>query len=253
MSGGKLYVPVLATLLALVALAYYRVTPSIDDIWVLNLDRDVERFQKVINQQALLPQKVNRWKGTYGKDESRYDAEKDGVSHIFSKSGEAELNKRNPNVMNIPGEIGCWLSHKRLLRHLSTLNVSPNFGHLILEDDILIDKDFLRKWDSIKRTIPGDWDFIYLGIKLLTGDRINENVVRWSVPTEHYGGNYGTHAYIVRHGVIHEILEKLEFMNAAIDVQYSQILRNYKAYIVDPPLVLTDEGLVSTIDAQQKR
>jgi len=245
----KWFIPLV--ILLVIAFMYYRVTPSIDDIWVLNLDKDKERFQKVLDQQHLLPQKVNRWKATYGKEEDRGAAEKDGVNNVLSKSGDIELNRRSPKVHNLPGEIGCWLSHKRLLRHLNTLNVSPNFGHLILEDDVLIDKDFARKWDAVKQSIPGDWDFIYLGIIDIIGDRINENVVRWK-HTEAWG-NFGTHAYIVRHRAIPHILDKLKYMNAPIDVQYYNMLEDLKIYIVDPKLVLTDEGFESTIDAQQKR
>jgi Glycosyltransferase family 25 (LPS biosynthesis protein) len=245
----KWFIPLV--ILLVIAFMYYRVTPSIDDIWVLNMDKDKARLQGILDQQHLLPQKINRWTATYGKGESREAAEKDGVSHILSKSGDVELNKSNQNVINIPGEIGCWLSHKRLLRHLNTLNVSPNFGHLILEDDVVIDRDFLRKWDIVKRSIPGDWDVIYLGILNMVGDRINENVVRWK--NDAYKGNFGTHGYIVRHRVLPHILDKLKYMSAAIDVQYYNLLGDLKIYIVDPPLVITNDAHASTIDAQQPR
>ncbi len=236
------------------SITYYMwnyVTPSIDDIWVLNLDKDTERLKILMKQQPLLPQKINRWKATYGKEEDRDRAAKDGVNHILSKSGDIELNKSNKNVINIPGEIGCWLSHKRLLRHLNTLDVSPNFGHLILEDDVLIDKDFLQKWDKIKLSIPGDWDFIYLGISNIVGDRMNEHVVKWKNSAD--WGNYGTYAYIIRHRAIPHILDKLNFMSAAIDAQYYNMLGGLNIYIIDPPLILADEEIESTIDSQQRR
>jgi GR25 family glycosyltransferase involved in LPS biosynthesis len=251
----KWFIPAIVPFIVISALAYYlynNTTPSIDDIWVLNLDKDKERLQKVLDQQPLLPQRMNRWKATYGKEESREAAGLDGVNHILSESGDAELNMREPNVLHVPGEIGCWLSHKRLLRHLNTLDVSPNFGHLILEDDVLIDKDFLRKWDTVKRSIPGDWDFIYLGVQGdLVGSRINQHIVRWSNVGKL--GNYGTYAYIVRHRALPHILEKIKYMHAAIDVQYFSMLGGLNIYIVDPPLVLADDDVVSTIDAQQLR
>jgi GR25 family glycosyltransferase involved in LPS biosynthesis len=246
----KWFIPVLV-LLIVASVFYYRTTPSIDDIWVLNLDKDKERFQAILDQESLLPQKVNRWKATYGKEETRVAAEKDGVNHVLSKSADVDLNKRNPNIIHIPGEIGCWLSHKRLLRHLNTLNVSPNFGHLILEDDVLIDKNFLQKWERVKQSIPGDWDFIYLGIRDMLGERINENVVRWK-NTAHWG-NIGTHAYMVRHRALPHILNKLKYMNAPIDVQYYNMLGDLNIYILDPQLISPNEGFESTIDAQQKR
>lgn len=249
---SKWFIPVLVLAIIMAYYLYNNTTPSIDDVWVLNMDKDKERFQKVIDQEPLLPQKINRWKATYGKDEDREVAERDGVNRIFSESGDADLNMRNPNILHVPGEIGCWLSHKRLLRHLNTLTVSPNFGHLILEDDVLIDKNFSQKWNTVKQSIPGDWDFIYLGVQgKLVGDRINENIVKWSNIGKM--GNYGTYAYIVRHRAIPRILEKLRFMSAAIDVQYFNTLGDLNVYIVDPPLVLADDDIESTIDAQQQR
>lgn len=253
MSRGKLYAPILATLVVLAALSYYRATPSIDDIWVINLDRDRERFQKILDQQHLLPQKVNRWKGTYGKDEKREDAKKDGVNLTLSTSADLEANKRNPNILNIPGEIGCWLSHKRLLQHLNTLTVSPNFGHLILEDDALIDKDFLQKWSTIKHSIPGDWDFIYLGVVNMVGDKINDSILRRSNAKGWGNANHGTYSYIVRHRALPHILEKLRFMSAPIDDQYFYALESLNVYITNPPLAVSDLDAESTIDTQQKR
>jgi GR25 family glycosyltransferase involved in LPS biosynthesis len=248
---SKWFIPVLVVAIVIVYFLYNNTTASIDDIWLLNMDKDKERLKKVLNQQSLLPQKIHRWKATYGKDEDRGVAEKDGVSHVFSRGTDVEINKRNPNILNIPGEIGCWLSHKRLLRHLNTLNVSPNFGHLILEDDVIIDKNFLKKWDTIKQSIPGDWDFIYLGVRDVLGDRINKNIVKWK-NTEDWG-NVGAYAYIVRHRALPHILDKLEYMNAPIDIQYYNMLGSLNIYIVDPPLILFDNKIESTIDAQQQR
>jgi hypothetical protein len=42
-------------------------------------------------------------------------------------------------------------------------------------------------------------------------------------------------------------------MSAAIDIQYFNTLGDLNVYIVDPPLVIADDDIESTIDAQQKR
>jgi hypothetical protein len=248
---SKWFIPVLVLILAVAYYFYKNTTPSIDDIWVLNLDKDKERFQKILDQESLLPQKVNRWKATYGKDENREDAKKDGVSRTISTRSDVELPKENLTVTHAQGEIGCWLSHKRLLQHLNTLNVSPNFGHLVLEDDVVFDKDFLRKWNKIKHTIPGDWDFIYFGIGHPRGDRINENVIRWS-NTKGWS-NHGAYAYMVRHRALPHILKKIRFMSAAIDDEYFYALEDLNVYIIDPALVSADTDVESTIGSQQER
>ena len=246
----KWLIPVLI-LLIVATVFYYRATPSIDDIWVLNLDKDKERFQAILDQEPLLPQKVNRWSATYGKELSRDEAHRDGISRTISTRSDVILSKKNLKVTHAEGEIGCWLSHKRLLKHLNTLNVSPNFGHLVLEDDVVFDKDFLRKWNTIKQSIPGDWDFIYFGIGHPRGDRINENVIRWS-NTKGWA-NHGAYAYMVRHRAVPHILKKIRFMTAAIDDEYFYALENLNVYIIDPPLISADHEVESTIGSQQER
>jgi GR25 family glycosyltransferase involved in LPS biosynthesis len=225
--------------------------PSIDDIWMINLDKDKERLEYIKTYSPFLPKPINRWKATYGKEEDRTDANNDGVHYLLSRSNDAEENKNSNKVLSKPGEIGCWLSHKRLLRHLSQLQVSSSTGHLILEDDVIISEDFTRRWELIKHKIPRDWDMIYLNIGTIRGDRINEHVIRWKNTGE--WGNAGTAAYIVRHGALNHILEKLRFMTSPIDVQYFYMLGDLNIYIVDPEIISTNTEFESSIDQQQKR
>ena len=77
------------------------------------------------------------------------------------------------------GEIGCWLSHKRLLTHLSKQDYPENYGHLICEDDVIIDPNFIKKWDSLKTRIPSDWEIIYFGAGGIHGIKISEGILRW--------------------------------------------------------------------------
>lgn len=225
--------------------------PSIDDIWVINLDKDKERFDYFKEYSAFLPKPINRWKATYGKEEDRKDANDDGVHYLLSRSNDSEENKKGNKVLSKPGEIGCWLSHKRLLRHLSQLPVSSSTGHLILEDDVIITQEFTKQWETIRQSIPRDWDMIYLNIGQIRGDRINDHVIRWKNTGK--WGNAGTAAYIVRHGALDHILEKLRFMTSPIDVQYFYMLGNLNIYIVDPQIISTNTEFESSIDQQQKR
>ena len=243
-----------SVLVILVILGIYflmKSPPSIDDIWVINLDKDKKRFEHFKEYSPFLPKPINRWKGTYGKEEDRMEANEDGVHYLLSRSNVTEENKNSNKVLSKPGEIGCWLSHKRLLRNLREQQVSSNTGHLILEDDVIIPEDFTERWETVKHSIPRDWDIVYLNIGQIRGDRINEHVIRWKNTGE--WGNAGTAAYIVRHGALGHILEKLQFMTSPIDVQYFYMLGDLNIYIVDPELISTNIELESTIDEQQKR
>jgi GR25 family glycosyltransferase involved in LPS biosynthesis len=242
---------ILALLVILGIYFSIKIPVSIDDIWLINLDKEIGRLEHFNKFSSFLPKPVNRWKATYGKDEDRINANNDGVHFLLSRSNNTEENKRSSKVLSKPGEIGCWLSHKRLLRHLRTLPVSSNTGHLILEDDVVIPEDFIKQWDTIKQTIPRYWDIIYLNIGEIRGSRINEHVIRWDNTGE--WGNSGTAAYIIRHGAIDHVLEKLRFMTSPIDVQYFYMLGDLNIYIVDPQIISTNSELVSSIDLQEKR
>jgi GR25 family glycosyltransferase involved in LPS biosynthesis len=154
---------------------------------------------------------------------------------LMVSDDEAE-NKRTTTILQKPGVIGCWLSHKRLLRHLGSLStVSSSVGHLILEDDVDIPADFADRWASVRGYIPSDWDVVYFGVGKPTGVPVAPGVLR-AIKKED-SGNTGTYAYLVRHGAIPAILKKLEFMSSPIDKQYYKMFTDLKVYILDPPLV----------------
>ena len=211
-------------------------------------------MEYIRSQQDRLPKPIQRWQAAYGKEEDREQiGMDDGVDTIITKSSDSEENKRSPKVLNKPGEVGCWLSHKRLLTHLHKGDYPPNFGHLICEDDIIVPHDFMAKWNKIRQTIPTDWDMIYFGARQIHGIRINENLLRWRNDKREFS-NWGTYAYMVRHRSIGSILNKLERMSAPIDVQYYRMLGHMNIYIIDPELLPVNEtDFKSSIDIQQQR
>ena len=211
---------------------------TIDDVWFINLDRDVKRRENYMKLAPLFGVPVHRWPATNGRDMSRAEASrKYGVTSAITRSDNEEENKRNPNILHQPGVFGCWISHKRLLTHLNTLPLPNSHGHLITEDDIIVPSDFQDQWNSIIKSIPYNWDIVYLYMGLPHGDRIGPRVLRW----RKNNGNEGAVAYIVRHGALPEILKGLEYMDAPIDDQFKRRLWHLNMYIVDPMLITTGE------------
>ena len=225
--------------------------PHIHTMWVINLDKDTERLEGLMKQQPLLPVEIRRWSATYGKEEERSQVSKEGVHEILSRSTDVEANKKSTKVLQRAGEIGCYLSHKRLLTYLSKRPYPPDYGHLICEDDIIIDKQFKAKWNSLKKRIPSDWDFIYFGCGQPHGDKISDGILRWK--NDIHAGNFGTFAYLVRQRAIPKILEALHLMGAPIDVQYYRMLRNTNVYILEPSLIRATFDYESSINQQEQR
>jgi len=210
-------------------------SPSIDSVWIINLDRDTKRWEHIQSQAKAIELPVERWSATYGKTEERRVARQEGVDMFLMVSEDEAENKRTTTILQKPGVIGCWLSHKRLLRHLATLPVSPSFGHLILEDDVDIPVDFKKQWASLCTQIPRHWDVVYLGVGKPTGSLVSEGVLKAGKQED--SGNTGTYAYLVRHGAIPAILKKLEFMSSPIDKQYYKTFTDLQVYILEPSLI----------------
>ena len=247
---------VLGILVCFITLYVFKLNqpPSIDTIWVINLDKDKERLESMKKQQENFPMQFQRWPAAYGKEEDRKNISlNDGVMSILSRSGNPEENKKSNKVLSRAGEIGCWLSHKRLLKHLDAGSYPPDFGHLICEDDIVVPEDFTYRWNDVRQYIPANWDIVYLGAGNIYGTRLNDKVIRWKNDIPGKNKNYGTYAYIVRHRSIKHILKGLKYMNSPIDVQYYLMLGDLNIYIADPVLITPYGGYGSSIDEQESR
>jgi len=251
MKYNKLLLVGVVLILVAIAMMYFgnghRV--EINDVWYINLDRDVERNEHYKTIAHLFEVPVHRWAATYGRDVTRTQAAQEyGVCSSITRSDNDEENKKNPNVIHVPGVVGCWISHKRLLTHLNTLSLPSHHGHLITEDDINVPQDFQEKWASLRSSIPNNWDIIYFYVGRPHGDSIAPNILRWK--NDVYAANWGTVAYMVRHGAIPRILYKLRYMDSPIDVQYYRHFSDLNVYIIDPVLISTGD-FESTINKKE--
>ena len=99
---------------------------SADNIYVINLKKDMERLNKVTQEFNKYSIKFNRFEGVYGKDLSKKEIEKN-VSFI------------GKNLLCHRSMVGCYLSHVNLWKKL--IDDEKNYFYLIFEDDFYI-KDF---------------------------------------------------------------------------------------------------------------
>ena len=254
MNSQKLYnFSLLLLVLGLIGFFFYRMfnlngPARIDDIWVINLDRDAERWTHMSAKIAHFGDMVHRFSAMDGKTiKDREGIHKEGVGYSFTL-----VRGKGDDIIN-RGVVGCWLSHKRLLRHLADQEHQNTYGHLILEDDVTIPNDFLSgtdAWSRISKNIPGDWDIVYLGMNGdVEGSPIADNIVKLS---PYKKGQWGTYAYVVKHGSIKtKLLPALRFMTDSIDEQYNTLFGDINAYCIRPSLIRPNEEICNTssIDA----
>lgn len=256
MKQQKLYTFLLGLLiLGLVGIVLYRVmnpySPAhIDDIWVINLDRDKERWENIKKATSRYADKVHRFSAMDGKTiTDRESIHNEGVGYNFTL-----VRGKMDEIVN-KGVVGCWLSHKRLLSQLAAEDHQNDYGHLILEDDVLIPDDFMSgsdAWSRIAASVPGDWDMVYLGLAgNVSGIPIADNVIKLR---PYQKEQYGTHAYLVKHGSLKtKILPALRFMTDAIDEQYNTLFGDLNAYCIRPSVIELHSELSnnSSIQAMQ--
>lgn len=127
------------------------------------------------------------------------------------------------------GALGCWDSHKRLLKKIIDLNLDYC---LILEDDVVFCEDFEKKFNKVLSELPTDWDMLYLGgwnqnppIKFSENLNLAEKV-------------YTTHSYMITKKFVPKILHELENNTSTfkVDVLYGQIQQGNKCFITNPIL-----------------
>jgi len=236
----------------------YRTTsthPTIDTAHVINLDRDTTKLDTFMKQPHIPDTfEVVRWRATYGKDLDVNEMCSAGIGGAMFVSGKGAYKDYLKDLRNL-GAIGCFLSHRSLLQHLASTDFPDSAGHLILEDDAHFSSDFLNgqhTWNKIRTTIPTDWDMVYIGIVWPKGNYIEPGVMKLdsNFIVKDGDGNYGTHAYLVRHGAIRtKILPWLRHMVDTIDRQYNYKFNEWNVYAVHPTPIVINEELVSSIQA----
>ena len=252
---------ILAIVLTIWLLHLYNTYPrSIDihDIWVINLDKDIDRWKNIATRTEDIRWKVHRWPATYGKHVRKGEGHMEGVSQIvmFKTDAKPSVYYAKTEVDNNQGKIGCWLSHKRLLTYLASMKVPDSYAHLIVEDDIFFHKGFLEDWKRVSKKIPADWDMVYLGINFPFLTKPIDPPVYKGTTSFTDQGNWGTQAYVVRHGSIRSrILPKLKYMSHEIDVQLNLYFDEMNVYFLYPNLLALDseQSKHSSIEQEEKK
>ena len=229
--------------------------PHVKSIHVINLDKDIARWESIKQSTVGVNLPVERWSATYGKDLTQDELVSQGVGYAMTRSGKGTYDEQNKDLRN-QGVVGCFLSHRNLLEYLSTLNVPDHHGHLILEDDVTIPSNFLHpgdEWHKIYNTVPLDWDIVYMDITKPVGKPVAPQVMKLMNKPGKEIGNWGTHAYVVRHSSIKEkILPWLTYMIDAIDEQYKMKFGEWKVYAVVPGIIPLNRELSDDSSIQKK-
>lgn len=201
----------------------------INKVYFINLDRSKDRLKLINKYSKEADLKINRFQA--------FDGAKLNFDQLFKKKIFTDFIYKSRK-----GMIGCTYSHIKLWEQIMQ---EDNQYVLILEDDVIIPKDFWFQFKRFIHQVPKNWDLLYLGASNIKGKKINQNVIK---PI--YGGagltNVGAYAMLFKKQSIINIHKEMIPVNNDFDV-YIRDKYNKKSNIFYcyPPIILHNNNLNS--------
>ena len=187
----------------------------INKIFCVNLDTDIDRYKNSQEQFKSHNLIVERFSGING-------------STIKEKDYLDIIKKNSILLKNKCGSTGCYLSHIKIWDKILE---DPNIKiALILEDDIILDKDFKKKFINYYKNVPNNWELLYLGTGKMKGTHINSKIMKPKIGN-FIGFNNGTFGYMIKRSAINKIKKIiLPIDNKTIDNKIRSNFNKIKAY-----------------------
>ena len=197
-----------------------------DKIYVINLPKDQDRKNNMINQ--FNKYNIKNYKiieGINGKNLNKEDLKKDGTwAYPGSKVCEKSCSCKGNGHRLSNNQIGLYLSHYKIWEEIIENNYEKC---LILEDDCIFEN--MDKFEDIKKYIPQNYDLLYLGHRGKIGkmntcriEETNNNILKLT-----WGINQ-THIYGITNQGAKTLLENALPIRAAVDGYFSYFMVRHK-------------------------
>ena len=241
----------------------------VENIYVINLDRTLERHLPLKAQLDTLKLPFTRWSAVDGYLLTLHDDEehtftgrdvKEGraqfvMGKMYQGEGVGKFQYHPQRWLLTAGELGCTLSHKRVWQHVSD-NKTP--WAMIFEDDAHLDTSCFREGvTDILRHLPLEWDVVYLSYPITDPKKgtlkILGNGTLKKIKRDRRDVS-GAYAYVISCKGAQKLLSYQDTIRLTSDDTLSQAINDgvIDAYINTFPLVsLTHTP--STLDAMGRR
>lgn len=196
-----------------------------DKIYVINLEKDVEKMERmndILNHYGI---EYERFNAIYGKNEIS------DLNELFKKKWnrfEKSLNKKWK--MKHVGEYGCLISHKRIIEDALRRRFKKI---LILEDDIIPIKNLLKYIENKKKILKKNWKLIYLGSNQSNWGniKIKENKYRAH-------NTYGSFAIGINRSIFKQYLRLIRYPKFPIDLYLRHFQKKYYCPVIFPQIFI---------------
>ena len=162
---------------------------TIDDIFVINLRRRVDRLQHIEHEFSKSTVLHNHYKIFDAVDGRDLDLNSISTDLVSQESIDKlkQTNDRQFGLDLTPGSVGILYTHL----HLYEQCIENNHTYLVFEDDAKITDTFDYHIKKIQRELPDDFDFCYLGYQpgsSFTTEPYSKNL---RIPFNQINGSHG--------------------------------------------------------------
>jgi GR25 family glycosyltransferase involved in LPS biosynthesis len=200
---------------------------DIDKIYIINLEKDKDRWDYISNQCKKINLNINRFDAIYGKNlpEDHPDIKK------YIMDNNLRDKRLNYGIPLNPGQIGCALSHIKIWEEAYEKGYE---NILIFEDDAIIPDDFNEKINPILKSLPENWDYLSLNCAYCQGQDFNENLYKVLF-------NLCTVSYMLSKNGIKKLLDtinKFKIDEAIDDYLCSKFFLNSNSYLAKDHFII---------------
>jgi GR25 family glycosyltransferase involved in LPS biosynthesis len=181
------------------------------DVYVIHCEKHKERLPNIEHHLNKLFPQLKIWNGVVINNSVPF-LEKE------MKKYNTNITVKNNNIFKTIGEIGCYLSHHTLLKHIKETKTTAKYT-LVLEDDGMFLKDVANLHDKLDKV---DFDILYLG---LNNENKHKHIVDTIYSIDKTKPLQGIHAYAVNNNKINKIYENTLTPIGPIDYQYEILIK----------------------------
>lgn len=203
---------------------------NFDKVYVINMKKDIDRMKELNKQAKDAKLNIVRFEAVNGRKLDLSKLKKNNIVKIKDYS----FPNHNKNGRNsLMGSIGCALSHQNIWKKLAN---SKDSNYLIIEDDVIIPKNFLNLFDISTSQIKGNWDIIFCGGSRVYGKKVNKNIIK-GVFNGNSWKNCGLFGYVINRNSAKKLIKMTSPIDNYIDVQLNKNYNKLKVYYLSPHII----------------
>ncbi len=225
-----------------------RINSYFDKIYLVNLRHEVKRRLTVAlhlrnNQiQFDLHEATNGYEGEAFKVYQNYSKRALGDLKRYPEFKEVEIKRGKPFIESA-GAIGYIYTYLSILRDAKDKKYKRI---LILEDDVILDKEFHSKFTRFIQSIPSEWKILQLGASQYNWTSVqDEAALRDGFYQPRRLDTCGSFAIAIDHTVFEELIEAEEAIESPFDhLALGELYeRNYgECFVCYPNIIMPDVG-----------